>query len=313
MKRNFIRVAEIWTPSRDRSVLEFNSGLYGDSIDFRAVSEKVCFGYDQGLPGKAWADRHPVVLRDLQNSYFMRAAAARDAGLTCGVAIPIFAGDFLMAVVVLFCGDDADNVGAIELWHNDPHDDAGMHFVEGYFGIAQSFEFSAMHKTYMRGFGLPGLVWENGLPQLLSDLGNAHHALGNDDARKVGINKGLGVPSKYVQGQHYVLTFLSALGTPIAQRFEIWVPDARRSCLLFQDGICERDGDLNASYDGVHIGSGHGLLGQVLASGLPVVSDHIHDERSPVGASAALAHLKEVMAFPVLEAGRVTAVVAMYF
>ena len=108
--QTFIRASEIWVPSRDRSMLEFHRGMYGDLARFRHASERMCFGYDEGLPGKAWAARHPIILKDLQNSYFMRAQAAKDAGLTCGVAIPVFAGDYLLAVVVLYCGADADHV-----------------------------------------------------------------------------------------------------------------------------------------------------------------------------------------------------------
>ena len=35
----------------------------------------MCFGYDEGLPGKAWAARHPILLKDLQQPYFRRAEA----------------------------------------------------------------------------------------------------------------------------------------------------------------------------------------------------------------------------------------------
>ena len=65
---------------------------------------------------------------------------ARSASkLTRGVAIPIFAGDILLAVLVFLCGDDEDHVGAIELWHNDPAQSADMGMVDGYFGIAEEF------------------------------------------------------------------------------------------------------------------------------------------------------------------------------
>jgi hypothetical protein len=40
--------------------------------------------------------------------------------LTCAVALPVFAGDQLMAVVVFLCGDGKVGAGAMDLWHNDP-------------------------------------------------------------------------------------------------------------------------------------------------------------------------------------------------
>src|SRR5262245_50069085 len=118
--KTFIRVVELWVPDRTRTRLEFGGSLCSaEYAEFKAVSENTLFAYDEGLPGKAWASGHPVILTKFANSYFKRTDEAIEAGLTCGVALPVFAGEFLMAVMVLFCGDDEKHVGAIELWHND--------------------------------------------------------------------------------------------------------------------------------------------------------------------------------------------------
>lgn len=313
-KRTFIQVTEIWTPSADRTILEYQGGLFGKHHAFRIATHKLCFGFDQGLPGKAWAARHPIVLRDLQNTpWFKRTEAAAKAGLTCGIAMPIFAGDYLMAVVVFFCGDDDDHAGAIELWRNDAALSSEMKLVEGYFGIVESFEFTARHTAFMRGFGLPGMVWDSGMPVLMPDLGNAERFLRRDDARRVGINKGLGLPVPYTPGETWVMTFLSALGTPIARRFEVWVPDAGRGGLVLQDGLCDIEPGFAARYRGVAIEYGWGLIGNVWQTGLPAVSEHINTELTPVGVAAAAADLGEIVALPLLEAGRLKAVVALYF
>src|SRR6266481_7596482 len=111
----FIRVAEIWVPTEDGSALRFLDGLYGPLDEFRAVSETMRFARDEGLPGKAWASGHPIILKQFENSYFKRTEAAKAVGLTCGVALPVFAGQQLNAVLVLFCGDDESHIGAIEL------------------------------------------------------------------------------------------------------------------------------------------------------------------------------------------------------
>ena len=109
----------------------------GDSVE---LSENALFApTDAGLPGKAWAAGHPIILTKLSNSSFKRADEAKEAGLSCGVAIPVFAGEFLMAVLVLFCGDDAMHVGAIELWHNNPKTSHEMALVDGYYGTADMF------------------------------------------------------------------------------------------------------------------------------------------------------------------------------
>ena len=77
--KTFIRAAEIWTPTPDKSRLRFLDGFYGPLDQFREVSEQMTFGFDEGLPGKAWAKRHPVILKEFSNSYFMRTEAAKAA------------------------------------------------------------------------------------------------------------------------------------------------------------------------------------------------------------------------------------------
>ena len=39
------------------------------------------FGFDEGLPGKAWAAGHPIILKEFENSYFKRTEAAKAVGL----------------------------------------------------------------------------------------------------------------------------------------------------------------------------------------------------------------------------------------
>lgn len=310
--KTFIQIGEVWVPSKDRTLLEYHSDTYGPHQQFRLASEPLCFGYDEGLPGKAWAARHPIILRDLQNTYFKRAKAAKEAGLSSAVAMPVFAGDYLLAVLVLFCGDDDDHVGAIELWHNDPAESYDMGLVEGYYGIAENFEYVSRRTQFRPGFGLPGITWKSGMPELLGDLWSSEKFLRKDDARKAGLSKGLGVPFLYEPGQHYVMTFLSAMGTPIARRIEVWVPTEDRKALLFNTGHCDRTPEFSLDYAQTRLTHESCILGRVWALGLPAISDSIQHEASDVGVSAQKAGLSTLIAFPVLEAGRLKAVVAFY-
>ena len=227
--KTFIRVVELWVPDRTRTRLEFGGCLASEEYsEFKALSENALFAYDEGLPGKAWASGHPVILTKFANSYFKRTEEATEAGLTCGVALPVFAGEFLMAVMVLFCGDDEKHVGAIELWHNDLNRSHEMGLVDGYYGTADMFEFNSRHTKFPRGFGLPGRTWKAGMPLIIKDLHNAKGFLRWEEASEIGINCGVGIP--YAIGDEtWVMTFLSAQATPIARRFEIWVPNASRT------------------------------------------------------------------------------------
>jgi hypothetical protein len=312
--RTFIQVTELWTPTADRSALQYHGGLYGAHHAFREASRAVRFALGEGLPGRAWAERQPILLKDLQHSYFLRGEAAATAGLTCGLALPVFAGDYLLAVLVFFCGSDDEHVGAIEHWHNDPATNREMAMVDGYFGIAESLQWTAQTTRFMHGFGLPGLVWKTGRPEIMQDLVSSSRFLRKDDARRVGLNKGLGLPVFSQPGHHHVVTFLSALGTPIARRFEVWLPTADGAgSLVFAQGMCDADPEFAAVYQGVALLRGSSLLNHCADSGLPQLSDTIALESSPPGLSAQAAGYTEALAMPVLRDGRLQAVVAFYF
>ena len=245
---------------------------------------------------------------------FMRAVEYE--GLT--IALPIFAGEFLTSVLVIFCGDDEAHAGAIEVWHNDPaHPTAGkeMRLHDGYYGsTGDAFELVSRSVGFRLGHGLPGMAWEAGVPVFIDDLGHGQRFLRADSAVKVGINRGIAIPCSSPNAGHWVLTFLSALSTPIARRFEVWNPDATRAHLVRSGGFCERAGALPAltGADEV-IERGQGVIGQAAFSGSPSVSDNATSEPGAVGAGAAACGVSQLVALPVLNGGRTTAVMAWYF
>ena len=270
-KTSFIRAAEIWVPGPD-GVLAFGEGLYGRLDAFAMHSRGVTFAQGQGLPGRAWASRHPEVIASLQDDpAFLRGAAALAAGLTSGIALPVFSGADVRAVVVLFCGDDSDNVGAIEVWENDPETDAQIGLYDGYYGGAELFEMTSTMKRFGRGFGLPGAVWATGLPLVIRDLYRSERFLRQEEARSVGLTLGLGLPSPYDPGRTWVVTFLSALGTPIAERFEIWTPNG--DVLCYDAKLSEGDLSNADPRRPGRVAPGEGLLGRALAAGMPMASE----------------------------------------
>lgn len=312
--KTFIRAIEVWVPSTDRTLLEFGGGLYGKATRFEAMSKTLCFGRGEGLPGQAWERGLPIILKKFDGSYFRRTAAAHAEGLTCGVAVPIFAGDFLTSVLVMFCGDDAEHAGAIELWHNDPAESADMALVDGYYGTtADAFEYISRHTTIRRGNGLPGLAWDAGLPVFVEDLGKSSRFLRADEAVKVGINRGFAIPCAVQSKQNYVMAFLSALGTPIARRTEIWMPDAARENLRLAGGFCETSGMIAPSDALQTLERGQGTIGKVFLTGVPAVSDNAGSEPAGLGRIASAVGLDTLVAMPVISEGRLVAAVAWYF
>ena len=312
--KTFIRASEVWVPSNDRTMLEFGGGLYGSATRFAAISRQTCFGRGEGLPGQAWEQGRPLILKDFDNSYFRRTAAAHADGITCGIAIPIFAGDFLTSVLVHFCGDDEAHAGAIELWRNDPHESADMLLADGYYGTtADTFEFMSRRTTIRRGNGLPGKAWQSGEPVFAEDLGKGSGFLRADTAVKVGINRGLAIPCAVRGDANFVLAFLSALGTPIARRVEIWKPDAARQKLELAGGFCESGGSIGPAPPHLALDCGQGTIGKVFLTGVPAVSDNAGSEPAGYGAAATEAGLESLVAMPVIREGRLVAAVAWYF
>ena len=271
--KTFIQVAEIWVPEGE--TLVHGGGSYGDLAAFEAASRRESFAKGQGLPGKAWAEARPVVLKGFDGSYFKRTEAATEAGLTSAVAIPVFAGKTLKAVLVVLCGDDENRTGAIEIWKEA---EGLLMLDDGYYGAAKHFEWVSQHTHFPAGQGLPGGVWASSTPILMRDLGSGYRFIRADSAGKAGLTTGLGVPIPVPGGASYVLTLLSARGTPIARRFELW--DARAAKVgksggaALVDGICAREGAL---WDPENAGNERraeawqGSIGKVLGSGLPVV------------------------------------------
>lgn len=304
--KTFVRATEVWVPTRDRTSLELASGLYHGLDDFRRVSESMRFDYGEGLPGIAWATGHPVVLNHLERAPFRRTHAATTAGLSTGVAVPIFSGEFLSSVLVFFCGADPELVGAIELWHNDASESADLAWVDGFYGAASEFRWTSHKARFRAGHGLPGLVWASGRPQLLPDLGRTPVFLRASDALRIGIDRALGIPCGE-QGAHaYVLTMLSDPATPIAHRLEIWTPDEQHESLVLQVGDCDLDPEYDGSPGSRIVAKGSGAIGRVLLTGIPTTSEDLEPEEAGAG-------LESVVAFPILEEGRLSSVVALYF
>ena len=272
IKKTFIRAIEFWVPDARGTLLEFGGGLFGTATRFGANSRNLCFGRGEGLPGQAWEAGHPVILHQLSAPMFRREASARANGLTCAMALPIFQGDRLTSVVVLFCGDDQDHAGAIELWQNNPVANVDMELLDGYYGsTGDTFEFLSRNTSFRAGTGLPGRAWARRAPVFMPDLGRGSGFLRADSAVQVGINRGFAIPGSCTDGNHYVLAFLSALTTPIASQVDVWEPAVDASKLVHSFGFSEATGAPSTPSEDAQNLVGE-LVQRVFSSGVPAVS-----------------------------------------
>ncbi len=306
--KTFIKVTEIWIPDKKRTQLEFGSGLYGPLTDFKSASEQQQFAYNEGLPGKAWAAGHPIVLTKFEHSCFKRTAAANKAGLTCGIAMPVFSGDFLMAVVVFLCGDDEEHAGAIEVWCNNPVSANTLKVMDGYYGTLQHFEAISRQTSMPEGHGLAGLAWATGMPVLIDDIGKADTIIRASDAQQAGISMGIGIPVSDTLRQTYIMTFLSAKATPIAKRIQIWIPDPQGKQLICQEGYSKNSNELAKIFETMTVNKGEGALGRVWLTGMPVITGSHEPDYNPE-----LDSLSSMLAIPVIGSGRLKAIVSFLF
>ncbi|OOY24959.1 GAF domain-containing protein [Thioclava sediminum] len=299
--RAFIGVSEVWVPEGDRLV--HAAGDYGAHTAFEEASVRTSFGKGEGLPGKAWAEGRPVVLKGFDGSYFQRTEAAKEAGLTSAVALPVFDGETLKAVLVVLCGDDETTTGAIEVWAER---DGLLMLDDGYYGAAKHFEWVSKHTHFPKGQGLPGGVWAAQTPMLMRDLGSGYRFIRSESAGAAGLTTGLGLPIPVPGDQNYVATLLSARGTPIARRFEIW--DAREARVgrdggaVLVDGLCEREGALWNEENPKRAQDWQGPIGKVLGTGLPLV----------IGGAQIAAGYSSMVALPIHRDGEIAHIVAWY-
>lgn len=308
--KTLIQVAEVWVPDADGHLLVLSGGLYGRAAEFGAISRSMCFGRGEGLPGRVWEEGRPILLKDLQGGYFVRAAAARRAGLACAVAMPVYLGDKFKAVVVFFCGGDPTHAGAVELWRNNPRVTGDMTWVDGHYGSGAAALAEAARDTFLpRGAGLPGMAWQREGSVFLDSLPGSSKFLRAQAVGAAGIQRGLGLPCATTGHEHFVLALLGTAAMPVARRVESWMPGTASQGPQRAYGSCESAGPLPVGERTGHAG----CVARAFASAVPQLSPHAAEEPGACGALAATAGLGGGIVLPIANEGAMAEAVALYF
>lgn len=304
----FVQAVEVWTP--DGNLLTRHSGAYGQLAAFAEASANLTLAKGQGLPGAAYKSMRPEVWHDL-GAGFVREHSARLSGLSAAVALPWFRGNTLSAVVVFLCGDRAETGGCIEVW--EPGEQKLLVHMDGYYGRLSTFEDVSRVMRFPLGQGLPGIVWERGLPHIMEDLAASSSFMRASAARENGVTSGLGVPL-FVGGQvAHVVTLLSASSTPLARAFEVWLPDATGSLALAQSYYAPGLEALRDEVAGGGAAVALDIVGRVSDSGLPCALSCT--ELTRAFARAGLARtlgLSFSVGLPVHDGDRLRAVVVLF-
>jgi hypothetical protein len=316
--QTFIKAAEVWIPSDDGSMLELAAGHFGQSRAFAALSRNLCFGRGEGLPGRAWDEGRPVMLRRFEDSYFRRAIAARILKLSSAVALPFFDAGRIRAVLVIFCAHVPHESAALELWHADSGANAHMMLVDGAYGEnAPEFEIISRGVSFPRRVGLPGIAWEQGTALFSENIGApSSQFMRARAASDAGLLRGLAVPVRSSTVEDYVLTFLAGAGLPLAHRIERWVPDESRASLRRVEAFSELHGGISLTeavmpLEGMNRGTGSALA-QALYKGIPVINERPAGEPGPPAAAAAGIGAKALVVIPMMPLGVVRELLALY-
>ena len=294
----FLKAAEIWVPDKSGGFLNLVSADYGELDEFANASSQLTFSWGEGLPGQAWQLKTPLIWTDLSNSYFQRTVVAQKSGITCGLSIPIICGEFVTAVVVLFFGASAGEGGAVEIWYNHEGSHNELKLLDGFYGDLDRFEYVSRRLTLMRGRGLPGIAWETAKPLILGNLAESNTFIRARNAAESGISTGMAIPFRVNGDDFMIVTLLSAAGTPIALRFEVWLPHNERSRLLFHSGYSVTGEDLQDRYRDAAVNKGEGLLGGTWLSGYPIL---------------AKSQGTRELAIPLIQNGELSAIVRLVF
>jgi hypothetical protein len=272
---SFIKVIEIWIPAPDKQELKLVAAIYGKYGGLEQASKQRTFAYDKELLGKAWSMGTPQIINGPDHPYLKHMDPVARAGINAGLAIPLFTGEFLNSVVVILCGEIQNGAGAIELWGKRDYKASEISLLQGYYGSLKQLEQAAQQIQFSRGSGLPGSVWDYHIPMVVEDMIATTLFKRASAAIIEGVTAAIGLPFSYDTDKEYVLTFLSVHSTPIAQRFEIWIPEREKEHLFFHAGICHEDEDLSALHNNRHIKRGEGILGRVWLTGTPAISEDL--------------------------------------
>jgi hypothetical protein len=316
--KTFLQAAEIWLPAPDQWLLEFGGGAYGPAKSFAELSHALCFGRAEGLPGQAWDEGRPVLLRQFEKTSFRRINSAQAAGFTCAVAVPFFNKEKITAVLVLFCGHADEQVGALELWHAGAGTSANLTLVDGAYGpSAPAFESVSRRSSFARGVGLPGLAWFQGSAQILQNLTQSANFVRRESAASIGLAHGLAIPLSTPGADSYVISFLGSAALPLARRIERWTPDdAQTELRCVRSYSATRSGPL-LSEAARPIEQPQSPLNALVAgawlSGIPAITQVDANEAEPAATAPSSSAISALLAIPVERAGAVAEVLVLSF
>lgn len=299
---SFLQSVEVWTPQCDH--LLRSSAAYGDHEDPAARRPSPLLRKGEGLAGTVFGSGRPEVWRQpgpLAGAELDHAEAA--------LALPFFVGARLVAVVTLLCGTRAMTSGCIELWEPNPLRE--LVHRDGYYGDLTAFERLSRVMRFQAGSGVPGLIWQSGLPRVVPELAGSASFMRAHAAREYGVQSALGFPLYRAGTVAQVVLLLSLAKSPLARAFEVWMPDPSGHLHISESFYEPALADFGVANRSVEFVAGAGLVGRVFESGLPLAIDRKTSEAFSGHVEAAAAGLVLALGLPIHDGRRMRAVVVL--
>ncbi|MEO1235831.1 MAG: GAF domain-containing protein [Planctomycetota bacterium] len=215
--------AEVWRVDAQEQSVTLIESVYLDAEALRPAGEGggATLATGQGLAGLVLARRVPVLLNEPDAESFERVGPAADVGVKAVLGLPIFDEDKLTYVVVLMFRGSPGMVGAVELWAGrSGRFELGL--AELFHSGLEHFAKVSEHVNFPMGSGLPGEVWRDARPRLMTGLGQSRGFLRSSGAETAGLTTGFGYPIIHRNELKAVMLWLSSAVSPLAAYQAVW-------------------------------------------------------------------------------------------
>lgn len=95
------RAAEIWVPEENQR-LRLHSATYAESIEYMPSTQNRRCQWGEGIAGRVLSQNKPLAVPDASSTEPRRSEELARCGVSNSVGIPVYVGNVLVAVVVLF-------------------------------------------------------------------------------------------------------------------------------------------------------------------------------------------------------------------
>jgi hypothetical protein len=240
---------------------------------------------------------------------FSGPALTTRPGFDVAVALPFFAGSTLLAITVLWCAVTESQPDLVEVW--EPNALRELALADGYHGPFSAFERLSHVMRFQAGSGIPGLTWQRKLPLITADVSSSSSFLRAAAAREIGIRSALSLPLQRSGTLNAVALFLASSAPPLGRAIEVWMPDAQQRLRISEAVYAPSLESFQRDNRCVEFQPGHGLVGKVFDTGLPLALERKGEEVFSGHVGSAEAELTLAVGLPIHDGRRVRAVVTL--